>query len=87
MTLTERTLLRVAGQVDARDMVMVPSFGPAQTAKEALRAVGAGDTVAIGKLVIDPLDHILAVQRVPARRLVGVDLGPERDVIADITIV
>ena len=84
MPLTPRALLGIAGQVGARDVVMVPRLGPAQPAKEALRAIRAGDAVAVGKLVVDPLHHVMPVQVVPAIRVVGVNLGPSRDVVADV---
>ena len=47
MALAIGTLLRVAGQIHARDVVMVADFGAAQPAKEALRAARAGDAVAV----------------------------------------
>jgi len=84
MALPEGALLGVAGQIDARDVVMVPDLTPAQAAEEALRAIGAGDAVAVGKLMIDPLHDVAGVQVVPAIRLIGVDFGLVRDVVADV---
>ena len=81
VALLERALLRVAGQVSARDVVMVPCLGTAQAGEEAFRAVGAGDAVAVGELVVDALDDVVAVQRVPARRVVSVNLGAGGNVV------
>ncbi len=84
MPLTVCALLGVAGQIHARDMVMVPDLTPAQAAKEALGPVGAGDAVAVGELVVDPLHDVAGVQVVPAIRLVGVDFGLGGNVVADV---
>ena len=80
MTLAVGAFLGVAGQVDACDVMVVPNFGPAQAAKEALRTVRAGTVRRVGKLVIDPLRHVAGVQVVPASGVIGDDLGPGSDV-------
>ncbi len=74
----------MASQIHARDVVMVPDLTPAQAAKEVLGPIGAGNAVAIGKLVVDPLDHVMPMQVIPAIRLVGVNFGPGRDVVTDV---
>ena len=75
MALTECTLLRVAGKIDACDVVVMPDLTPAQAAKEALGLVGAGDAVAVDELMVDPLHDVAGVQVIPATRLIGVDFG------------
>ncbi len=41
---------------------MVPVLTTAQATEEAFCAVRASFTVAVGKLMVDPLDHVVVVQ-------------------------
>jgi len=47
--------LRVAQQIGARDVVVVPDLTPAHAAEKFLCAIGAGTVQAIGFLVVDAL--------------------------------
>jgi hypothetical protein len=76
MALALSALLSVAGQVNARDVVVVANLGATQAAKEALSAVRAGTIRQIGKLVIDPLRDATGMQIVPASRVIGHDFRP-----------
>lgn len=39
--------------------------------------------VAVGKLMVDPFDHVVAVQHVPGVGVVGMNLGAGRNVVVD----
>lgn len=71
MILTPRALLGVAGQVGAREVMVVADLAPAEAREEPLgpirvRAVAHG----VSELVIDALDLVAGVQRVPGRAVV-----------------
>lgn len=54
----EGGFLRVAMQVDAADVVVMPDLRPAETGEEGLRLVGARPVQGIGFLVVDPVHGV-----------------------------
>lgn len=75
--------MRVAEEIDARDVVMMPDLGAAEAGKILLRHVRAGLAIAVGELVVDPLHLKAGLQGVPRRRLVSVDDGAGLHAILD----
>ena len=71
MILAPPRLLGVAAQVQAGDVVVMADLGPADTAEEALRLIGAGVVAGILDGVVDALGLEARVQRVPGTGLVG----------------
>jgi hypothetical protein len=59
------SFLSIPEQIDARDMMMVASFGPTPPPEIFLCHVRAGTVEAIGLLMIDPLHFERRVQAIP----------------------
>ena len=72
-------LSRIGEQILAADVMVLPHLGAAQPAEVALGLVRAGAVPGERLRVVDPPHLVVGVQRVPARRLVGMDDGAGRD--------
>ncbi len=75
--------LRVAEEIGAGNVMMVPQLAAAQAGEVRLCPVGAGAVDAVAVLVVDPLHGEPGVQRVPGRAFVGVHHGAVGDPLAD----
>src|ERR1019366_1305180 len=67
--------LGVSGEIDSRDVMMIPQLPSAHPRKERLRAVGAGAVDAVSLLVVDPFHREFGVQRIPGWAFIGVNDG------------
>lgn len=76
-------LTGVEAQVDAADVVMLADLGATQAREVALGLVGAGAVIREGDAVVDAVRGEAGVQRVPVRRLIGVDRRARCDAAGD----
>jgi hypothetical protein len=83
MIFTPGRFLGVSGEIDSRDVMMMPQLPAAHPGEVRLGAVGAGAVDAVSVLVIDPFHREFGVQRIPGWALVGMNEGSLGDPGAD----